>query len=89
MGHGEPLRTVKTSTYNGGFRIPLISRAPGRMPAGSSSDLVDANIDLLPMVAKRTDADLHDDRVIDGPDPSGIVHGTETELDRPFFLYQN
>ncbi|PHS03962.1 MAG: N-acetylgalactosamine-6-sulfatase, partial [Blastopirellula sp.] len=76
-GHCEPLRSAKTSTYEGGLRVPFIIRAPGRVPAGQTSDLVSANIDLLPTIAKLTGAKVPDDRVIDGLDISGIFHGTQ------------
>lgn len=88
-GHCDPLRSAKTSTYDGGLRVPFIIRAPGRVPAGTSSDLVCANLDLLPTIAKITGAKVPDDRVIDGVDISKIFHGTQTKLDRPFFFYQH
>ncbi len=88
-GHCEPLRSAKTSTYDGGLRVPFIIRAPGKVPAGTISDLVCANIDLFPTIGKLAGADVPDDRVIDGLDISGIIHGTQTKLDRPFFFYQH
>ncbi|CAN0450408.1 unnamed protein product, partial [Hapterophycus canaliculatus] len=88
-GHCEPLRSAKTSTYDGGLRVPFIIRAPGKVAVGETSDLVCANIDLLPTIAKLTGAKVPNDRVIDGHDISGIFHGEETELDRPFFFYQH
>lgn len=88
-GHAEPLRSAKTSTYDGGLRVPFIIRAPGKVPAGTTSDLVTANIDMLPTIAKLAGTTVPDDRVIDGFDISEIVHGTKTELDRPFFFYQH
>ncbi|MCM2372841.1 sulfatase family protein [Aporhodopirellula aestuarii] len=88
-GHCEPLRSAKTSTYDDGFRVPFIIRAPGKVPAGSTSDLVAANIDMLPTIAKLAGAEVPDDRVIDGVDLSEIIHGTKAELDRSFFFYQH
>lgn len=88
-GHCEPLRSAKTSTYDGGLRVPFIIRAPGKVPSGKTSDLVCANIDLLPTIAKLTGAKVPDDRVLDGLDVSDIFHGKQTELDRPFFFYQH
>ncbi|MFC1762458.1 sulfatase [Planctomycetota bacterium] len=88
-GHCEPLRSAKTSTYDGGLRVPFIIRAPGKVPAGTTSDLVCANIDLFPTIAKLAGATVPEDRVIDGLDLSGIFHGNQTELDRPFFFYQH
>jgi len=88
-GKCAPLRSAKTSTYEGGLRVPFIIRAPGKVPAGTSSDLVTALIDLLPTIATLSGAKAPDDRVIDGLDISKIFHGTQTELDRPFFFYQH
>lgn len=88
-GHCAPLRGAKTSTYEGGLRVPCIVRAPGRVPAGKTSDLVTSTIDMLPTLAKLAGADIPDDRVIDGLDITDILHGEQTELDRPFFYYQH
>ncbi|MEP2777194.1 MAG: sulfatase [Luteolibacter sp.] len=88
-GHAEPLRSAKTSTYEGGLRVPFIIRAPGKVPAGETSDLVCANIDLLPTIAKLSGAKVPDDRVIDGLDLSEIFQGTQSELKRPYFYYQH
>ena len=88
-GHAEPLRSAKTSTYDGGLRVPFIIRAPGKVPAGTSSDLVTASIDLLPTIAKLAGAKIPKDKVIDGLDISKVIHGKQTKLDRPFFFYQH
>ncbi|MEP4077297.1 sulfatase [Haloferula sp.] len=88
-GHCEPLRSAKTSTYDGGLRVPFIIRAPGKVPAGTTSDEVAAMIDLLPTIAHLAGAQVPEDRVIDGLDISDVFLGTQTELDRPFFFYQH
>ncbi|MFY0714906.1 sulfatase [Seonamhaeicola sp. NFXS20] len=88
-GHAEPLRGAKTSAWEGGFRVPAIIRAPGKVPAGKTSENIVATIDLLPTIAKIAGAEVPKDRVIDGVDVSEIIHGTSMELDRPFFYYQH
>ncbi|CAH8293830.1 arylsulfatase A-like enzyme [Mariniflexile fucanivorans] len=88
-GHAEPLRGAKTSAWEGGLRVPFIIRAPGKVPAGTNSDLVTATIDLLPTLAEIVGAQLPDDRVIDGLDISDIIHGKSTKLERPYFYYQH
>jgi len=88
-GHAKPLRGAKTSAWEGGFRVPAIIRAPGKVPSGKTSEQLVATIDLLPTIAKIAGAEIPKDRVIDGVDISKIIHGKSTELDRPFFYYQH
>lgn len=47
----EPLRGIKRDLYEGGIRVPMIVRAPGRVPAGRTSDAVWAHWDVLPTLA--------------------------------------
>lgn len=88
-GHAKPLRSGKTTCWEGGVRVPCIVRAPGRVPAGTSCDLVTATIDFLPTLATLAGADVPDDRVLDGHDISRIWHGEQEQLERPFFYYQH
>jgi len=46
------LRGIKRDLYEGGIRVPLIARWPGRTPSGSTSDHVGAFWDLLPTFAE-------------------------------------
>ncbi|MDH3585392.1 MAG: arylsulfatase, partial [Phycisphaerae bacterium] len=43
-----PLRGYKRDLYEGGIRVPLLARWPGRIKAGSTSDLVSAHWDMMP-----------------------------------------
>ncbi len=88
-GHAEPLRGAKTSAWEGGLRVPCIVRAPGKVPPGTSSDLVAATIDLLPTIASIAGVDKPADRVIDGLDISDIFYGKSNKLDRPYFFYKH
>ena len=88
-GHAEPLRGAKTSAWEGGLRVPFIIRAPGKVPAGKTSDLVTATIDLLPTIAKIAGAEKPTDRVLDGLDVSEVFYGNSQVLERPYFYYQH
>lgn len=75
-GTAAPLRGAKTSTWEGGLRVPCIIRASGKIPAGSQSDEVTSTMDLLPTFAKLAGTAAPTDRVIDGQDICDLIHGT-------------
>lgn len=63
-----PLHGGKGSTWEGGFREPLIVRWPGRIPAGSVCHEMATMMDFLPTLARLTGAQIPTDRKIDGYD---------------------
>jgi arylsulfatase A len=67
-------REGKGTTFEGGVRVPFVARWPGRIPAGTASDLPAMNIDLLPTLAKLEAADLPK-HPIDGLDIWPILSG--------------
>lgn len=62
------LRGMKGHTWEGGLRVPMIARWPGRIPAGLVNDAVAGSIDILPTLLKVAGVAVPDDRVIDGRD---------------------
>jgi arylsulfatase A-like enzyme len=60
------LRGMKGSTWEGGFRVPLIARWPGRIPAGHTSDQPAVMMDVFATVLEATGAKMPDDRLLDG-----------------------
>ena len=50
------LRGHKTNLYEGGIRVPMIARWPGRIPPGVTTDHVAAGWDLWPTIAELTGA---------------------------------
>ena len=88
-GKAHPLRSGKTSTYDGGLRVPCIIRAPGKVPAGTTCDLVTATIDLMPTIVKLAGGMTPQDRTIDGLDLSQVLLGHQHTLDRHFYFYQH
>jgi arylsulfatase A-like enzyme len=87
-GSAAPLRGAKTSTWEGGLRVPFVIRAPGKVPAGTQSDVVTATIDLLPTLAGLAGAQVPTDRVIDGRDLSALFEtADEAGLKKRTYYY--
>ena len=49
-----PLRGIKRDLYEGGIRVPLLVKAPGKIPAGKTSAIPWAFWDVLPTIAQIT-----------------------------------
>lgn len=56
----------KASVYEGGVRVPLFVRWPGHFPAGGEIDAQCSHVDLFPTFCELADAEIPDDRKIDG-----------------------
>ncbi len=69
-GTAGPLRDGKGTTFEGGQRVPCVMWAPGRIPAGTTTDAFTSTMDLLPTIAAVTDHPLPTDITIDGYDIS-------------------
>ena len=57
-GSAGGLREGKTTSWEGGQRVPFIVRWPGNTPAGSVCNKLSCNIDLLPTLVEITGASL-------------------------------
>jgi arylsulfatase len=66
-GSAYPLREGKTTTWDGGTRVPFIIWWPGHIPADTVSNEMACGIDLLPTFAKLIGAELPKHK-IDGLD---------------------
>ncbi|MDZ4402526.1 sulfatase [Prosthecobacter sp.] len=60
------LRGMKGTNYEGGYRVPMIARWPGKIPAGHVSHELGVMMDLFATVLHVTGVKLPDDRVLDG-----------------------
>jgi len=52
FGSAGPLRGLKRTLYEGGIRVPMVVRWPGKVPAGRVSDRVWAFWDVMPTLAE-------------------------------------
>ena len=72
-GSNGPLRGWKTTSWEGGFRVPGIFCWPGQIPAGSTCSEMAVAFDLLPTFVKFAGGDLPRDRVLDGRDLAPLL----------------
>lgn len=85
---GSPgnLRGRKSSTFEGGFRVPLIAYWPSKIPAGAVSHALASNLDVSPTLGSLCGLDTPP-KPLDGIDISSILLGMKTALPRRSFLY--
>jgi arylsulfatase A-like enzyme len=69
------LRGMKGTSWEGGYRVPMIARWPGKIPAGRVSHELTVMMDLFATVLAATGAKMPDDRVLDGRDLMPLLVG--------------
>ncbi|MDB6138445.1 MAG: atsA 3 [Verrucomicrobiaceae bacterium] len=84
-----PLRGFKTTTWEGGMRVPTIAWWPGKIAAGTATDEITSMMDVLPTFAGLAGASLPE-RKIDGLDLWPLLSG-KGEVKGPhevFYFYR-
>ncbi|WP_461783361.1 sulfatase family protein [Prosthecobacter sp.] len=69
------LRGMKGTSWEGGYRVPMIARWPGKIPAGRASRELAVMMDLFATVLAATGAKMPDERVLDGRDLMPVLAG--------------
>jgi arylsulfatase A-like enzyme len=77
-GSAGSLREGKLTAFEGGVRTPCLMRWPARIPAGTECQEPAGTIDLLPTIAKLTEA-KGPNLKIDGLDISPLILGNSSE----------
>ena len=86
VGSPGPFRGRKRSLYEGGVRLPLIARWPGRVPAGKVDDSsVVTAVDFMPSLARICGAQLPSGYIADGEDASDVLQGARRARGKPLF----
>lgn len=87
-GSNLPLRGGKGSVYEGGYRVPMIIKWPGRIPAGRTCNAFGTAMDILPTLASLCGFSLRLPAPIDGSDVSRVWLGEEAREERimPYYL---
>ena len=76
----------KFGAWEGGHRVPLLARWPGKVPSGSESDALISQIDLLPTFAAVADAKLPENAVIDGVNQLPVLTGKSKDSQRELLV---
>ena len=85
-GSAGGLREGKTTSWEGGQRVPFIIHWPGKAPAGTVCNKLACAIDLLPTLAAITGGVLSENK-IDGTDISSLLQGDFESEPRESILY--
>jgi len=69
----RPWRGTKNTTFEGGIRVPLIARWPGKLKAAATNDAMIHVTDLFPTLVKIAGASLEQKLPLDGMDMSAVL----------------
>lgn len=67
-GDTAGLSGMKSTSWEGGLRVPMIARWPGKIPPRQVIDTVCGSIDVFPTILNQAGIEVPKDRVIDGKD---------------------
>ena len=84
----RPWRGVKRDNWEGGHRVPLLVRWPGKVKAGSVSDQTVCLTDIMATCAQIVGAELPDDAAEDSFDLVPVLLGKADKPVRNFTLHQ-
>lgn len=82
-----PLRSGKGSYYEGGIREPMFVRWPGRVPAGSKTDIPVTNLDFYPTLLEVAGVEKPDGKTLDGQSILPILTKKGMLAERPLFWH--
>jgi uncharacterized sulfatase len=88
-GDNGAYREGKGTTWDGGYRVPLLAWWPGRIPEGAVSDGLAMNIDILPTLAALAGRDLSNDTLLDGRDIWPLLQGEEASPHEVLYFFNN
>ena len=88
MRYTGGMRGLKGSVYEGGVRVPFYIKYPALFEQDKDIETLAAHIDILPTLAQLCNAQLPEDRIIDGKSLLPLITGKEPDWEnRPMFFY--
>ncbi|MCH7686489.1 MAG: sulfatase-like hydrolase/transferase, partial [Planctomycetes bacterium] len=85
--NNAPLREGKGRIYEGGQRVPLMVRWPGRIEPGSTSEAIVGPIDLYPTILEAADLEKPESHLLDGESLLPILIQTGQLKRRAYFTW--
>jgi arylsulfatase A-like enzyme len=91
-GSNRPLRGTKSTTFEGGIRVPFMMRWPGRIPAGKTYSYRISTLDLLPTCLEAAGIPVEGTVKLDG---QSVLQAVRTDAPSPterrplFWLYRD
>lgn len=86
-GNAGPLRCGKTTTFEGGMRVPCIAWSPQFIPSGKVCNEVSATFDFYPTFTKLANANYPRTDTRDGKDIWNLLSNPDSTSPHQFFLY--
>jgi len=86
LSRNAPFFHRKDTVWEGGVRVPLVARWPGRIPAGKTSPQVGNMFDLLPTLLAATGAPVPGDAKLDGVSLLPVMEGRAQPFERTLFF---
>ena len=83
----SPLRSGKGRFHEGGIRVPMIVRWPGRIAAGSTCDVLVISTDFYPTFLDLAGADKPANHTLDGVSLLPLLKGQSAHENRPLFWH--
>lgn len=88
FGTAGALRGAKGTLFEGGIRTPMMVRWPERAMPARVIEIPAISIDLFPTIVEAAQADLPDDRIMDGRSLWPLIDGTEGDHHEALFWRQ-
>ncbi|MFB3902159.1 MAG: sulfatase [Acidobacteriota bacterium] len=86
-GSAGLLREGKGTTYEGGVRVPFVSRWPGQLPPGHVSAGISSTMDIYTTLISLAGGQIPTDRVVDGKNIFPLLQGKGGSPHNTFFYY--
>jgi arylsulfatase A-like enzyme len=85
LSRNDPFSHYKSTLWEGGIRVPLILRWPGRLPAGATSPQVAITMDLTASILALAGVPRTEQPALDGIDVLPVLAGEAPTVERRLF----